>query len=52
MKVRNIISGKGSAVTTIRPEAAISTVVRRLKLEGIGALVEMGAAKGRRTWLL
>ena len=39
MKVRDIIAGKTSTVATMRPEAAISTVVRRLKLEGIGALV-------------
>ncbi len=39
MKVRDIIAGKTSSVATMRPEAAISTVVRRLKLEGIGALV-------------
>ncbi len=39
MKVSDILGAKGSGVTTIRPEAAISTVVRRLKLEGIGALV-------------
>ncbi len=39
MKVSDILGTKGNAVTTIRPETAISTVVRRLKLEGIGALV-------------
>jgi CBS domain-containing protein len=37
--VGNTQGGKGNAVATIRPETAISTVVRRLKLEGIGALV-------------
>ena len=39
MKVSDILGSKGNVVSTIRPEAAISTVVRRLKLEGIGALV-------------
>ena len=39
MKVSDILGAKGNTVTTIRPEAPISTVVRRLKLEGIGALV-------------
>ena len=39
MKVSDILGTKGNAVATIRPETAISTVVRRLKLEGIGALV-------------
>ena len=39
MKVSDILGSKGNAVTTIRPEAKISTVVRRLKLEGIGAMV-------------
>ena len=39
MKVSDILGSKGNAVATIRPEASISTVVRRLKLEGIGAMV-------------
>ncbi len=39
MKVRDILATKGGGVATIRAEAAISTVVRRLRLEGIGALV-------------
>ena len=39
MKVRDILGTKGGGVATIRAEAAISTVVRRLRLEGIGALV-------------
>ncbi len=39
MKVSDILGSKGNVVSTIRPETAISTVVRRLKLEGIGALV-------------
>ncbi len=38
MKVSDILGSKGNAVATIRPEAKISTVVRRLKLEGIGAM--------------
>ncbi len=39
MKVSDLLGSKGNAVATIRPEAKISTVVRRLKLEGIGAMV-------------
>ena len=39
MKVSDILDAKGNAVTTIRPDVKISTVVRRLRLEGIGALV-------------
>ncbi len=39
MKVRDVLGTKGGGVATIRAEAAISTVVRRLRLEGIGALV-------------
>jgi CBS domain-containing protein len=39
MKVRDILGTKGGSVATIRAEAALSTVVRRLRLEGIGALV-------------
>ena len=39
MKVRDILKTKGGGVATTRVDAAISTVVRRLRLEGIGALV-------------
>ncbi len=39
MKVETILKSKGNIVATIRPEATISTVLHRLKLEGIGALV-------------
>ncbi len=39
MKVSDLLGSKGNAVATIRSEAKISTVVRRLKLEGIGAMV-------------
>ncbi len=39
MKVRDILKTKGGSVATTRVDAAISTVVRRLRLEGIGALV-------------
>ncbi len=39
MKVKEIVSGKGNAVATIRPDSTISTAANRLKLEGIGALV-------------
>ncbi|MDH3594592.1 MAG: CBS domain-containing protein [Rhodospirillales bacterium] len=39
MKVLDMLSKKGNEVATIRPDATINTAVRRLKLEGIGALV-------------
>ena len=39
MKVSDILQSKGNAVATVRPEATISTVVHRLRLERIGALV-------------
>jgi CBS domain-containing protein len=39
MKVINILHAKGQRIATIRPDAAIGTAVRRLRLEGIGALV-------------
>ncbi len=39
MNVRDMLSKKGNEVATIRPDATINTAVRRLKLEGIGALV-------------
>ena len=39
MKVREILDAKGRDVVTVRPEASVSTVVHRLVLERIGALV-------------
>ena len=39
MKVQAMLADKGHHVATTRPEAAISTVVRKLKLEGVCALV-------------
>jgi CBS domain-containing protein len=39
MKVEAMLAAKRDRVITARPQTPISTVVRRLKLEGIGALV-------------
>jgi CBS domain-containing protein len=39
MEVREILDAKGRGVVTVRPEASVSTVVHRLVLERIGALV-------------
>ena len=39
MKVRDMIAAKGNKVATIRSDASVETVLHRLKLEGIGALV-------------
>ncbi len=39
MKVKAMLAVKGSKVTTTRPYATIATVIRMMKLEGIGALV-------------
>ncbi len=39
MKVKAMLAAKGGKVVTARPDASIATVVRLLKLEGIGALV-------------
>jgi CBS domain-containing protein len=39
MRVREILDVKGRDVVTVRPEASVSTVVHRLVLERIGALV-------------
>ena len=39
MKVHAMLSAKGHEVATTRPETVISTVIRKLKLEGVGALV-------------
>ncbi len=39
MKVHAMLSAKGNDVATTLPETVISTVIRKLKLEGVGALV-------------
>ncbi len=39
MKVKAMLAVKGSEVATTRPYATIATVIRMMKLEGIGALV-------------
>lgn len=39
MKVEAMLAAKGTQVATVRSDATVATVVRRLKLEGIGALV-------------
>ncbi len=39
MKVKAMLAVKGSKVATTRPYATIATVIRMMKLEGIGALV-------------
>lgn len=39
MKVQDILGAKGSRVATTRPDATIAGVIRRLKVENIGALV-------------
>ena len=39
MKVRDMLSAKGDKVATARPDASVETVLHRLKLEGVGALV-------------
>ena len=38
MKVKAMLAQKGSGVVTLRPDATISSAIRMLKLEGIGAL--------------
>jgi CBS domain-containing protein len=39
MQVRQILAAKGRRVVTIRPDATVSTVIHRLALERIGALI-------------
>ena len=39
MKVETMLAAKGDKVVTLRPDATVATVIRMLKLEGIGALV-------------
>ncbi len=39
MKVETMLAAKGDKVVTLRPDATVATVIRMLRLEGIGALV-------------
>ena len=39
MKISGILESKGSRVVTVRPEATIDTIVHRMRLEHIGAVV-------------
>jgi CBS domain-containing protein len=39
MKVEDILKAKGYRVATMRPESAIDTVIHRLRLDRIGAIV-------------
>lgn len=39
MKVRDMIAAKGDKVATAQPDATVDTVLHRLKLERVGALV-------------
>ena len=39
MKVQDILSEKGNRVATMRPDASVDTVVHRLRLDRIGAVV-------------
>ncbi len=39
MKVESVLKSKGSQVATTRPDAKVATVVQRLRLDRIGALV-------------
>lgn len=42
MRVANILKAKGNAVMTIRPNETIFAAAKRLKKEGVGALVVIG----------
>ena len=39
MKVETMLAAKGDKVVTARPDATVASIIRMLKLEGIGALV-------------
>lgn len=39
MKVQDILNAKGRRVATMRPESTIETVIHRLRLERIGAII-------------
>lgn len=42
MKVEDILSAKGNQVATVHPDTRVATACRRLREEGIGALVVSG----------
>ena len=39
MKIGDVLKGKGSGVVTMRSDSTIDTVVRRMRLERIGAVI-------------
>ena len=39
MKIADVLKGKGSSVVTTRPDSTIDTVIRRMRLERIGAVI-------------
>src|SRR5215468_6389710 len=39
MKISDVLKGKGSRVITMRPDSTIGTVIRRMRLERIGAVI-------------
>ena len=39
MKIGDVLKRKGSGVVTMRPDSSIDTVVRRMRLERIGAVI-------------
>jgi len=39
MKVSDILKGKGTRILTIKPKETVSTFVKRVKLEKVGAMV-------------
>ena len=39
MKIGDVLKAKGSGVVTMRPDSTIDTVVRRMRLERIGAVI-------------
>ncbi|MFQ5773358.1 MAG: CBS domain-containing protein [Kiloniellaceae bacterium] len=47
MNVATLLKAKGSRVVTTRPEITIQTIIRRMKLEGIGAVVVVDSADDR-----
>src|SRR5690242_912727 len=39
MKIGDVLKGKGYRVVTMRPDSTIDTVVRRMRLERVGAVI-------------
>ena len=50
MKVAEILKSKGTKVVTMRPGSTIDTVVHRMRLERIGAVIRPACGRSNSPW--